>query len=106
MASEGSDKHKKASAIRGHHLYKSIWTMVIREELHVLLKAEDWNEHDNHAVAVMKNGCVRQGGTPSARTQSIFETRCAIAIELTLPLAQKQGRSLFEGGFHSRQYCT
>ena len=34
--------------IRGHHIYKSVWTPFIGEEL--VLEAEDGNEH---AVAVM-----------------------------------------------------
>ena len=58
MASEGSDSYEKTSVIRGHHIYKSVWTPFIGEEL--VVKAEDGNEHDEaeHAVAVMKEGCV------------------------------------------------
>ena len=36
MASEGSvseDKHEEASVIRGHRVYKSMWTPVVGEEL-------------------------------------------------------------------------
>ena len=56
MASEGSDSYEKTSMIRGHHIYKSTWTPFIWEEL--VVKAEAGNEHDEHAVAVMKDGCV------------------------------------------------
>ena len=56
MASEGSDSYEKTSVIRGHHIYKSVWTPFIGEEL--VVEAEDGNEHDKNAVAVMKDGCV------------------------------------------------
>ena len=34
--------------VRGHHVYKSIWTPVLGEELST--EREDNNEHDNYAV--------------------------------------------------------
>ena len=44
--------------MRGHHVYKSVWTPV-GEELN--LEHEESNEHDEYAVAVRKNGeTVRQ----------------------------------------------
>ena len=46
--------YEKESVVRGHHIYKASWTPNIGEELSV--KREDDNQHDNHAVAVMKNG--------------------------------------------------
>ena len=47
---------EKASMIRGQHIYKSIWTPVVGEEL--TLHREDSNDHDIHAVAVVKDGDV------------------------------------------------
>ena len=47
---------EKESVVRGHHLYKAIWTPVIGE---LSLRAEDNNEHDNHAVA--ETLCVEPG---------------------------------------------
>ena len=44
------------SVIRGHHIYKFTWTPFIGEEL--ILQPEGNNEHDKHAVAVMKDGIV------------------------------------------------
>ena len=41
------------SVIRGHHVFKSIWTPFIGEILP--LKVEDGNVHDTHTVAVSKN---------------------------------------------------
>ena len=46
----------KESVVRGHHVYKAVWTPVIGELLS--LRAEDNNEHDDHAVAVVKGGDV------------------------------------------------
>ena len=45
----------KESVVRGH-VYKVVWTPVIGELLP--LRAEENNEHDNHAVAVVKGDCV------------------------------------------------
>ena len=58
MASQGSSdsSFEIASMIRGHHIYKSIWTPVVGEEL--TLQREDSNDHDLHAVAVVKDGNV------------------------------------------------
>ena len=33
MASQGEDRHEVASVIRGHHVYKSVWTPMVGEEL-------------------------------------------------------------------------
>ena len=45
MASQGSvseDRHEEASVIRGHHVYKSVWTPEVGEELSLV--TEDGNE--------------------------------------------------------------
>ena len=57
MASQGSSDSRfvKSSVIRGHHVYKAIWTPALREEL--IVKA-DGNVHDEHAMAVVKEGNV------------------------------------------------
>ena len=36
--------------VRGHHVYKSIWTPVLGEELSV--EPENGNEHDRYAMSV------------------------------------------------------
>ncbi len=41
------------STVRGHHVYKATWTPVIGEELTVT--PEESNNHDHHAIAVMKD---------------------------------------------------
>ena len=41
------------SVVRGHHVYKSLWTPVLDETLTVL--PEENNIHDRHSVTVMKD---------------------------------------------------
>ena len=42
------------SVVRGHHVYKSVWTPVSGEELAVVPEAK--NSHDRYAVDVLKDG--------------------------------------------------
>ena len=42
------------SIMRGHHIYKVLWTPVIGEELTVT--PEENNNHNRHTIAVMKGG--------------------------------------------------
>ena len=58
MAIQGSSDNRfvKSSVIRGHHVYKAIWTPALPEKLFV--KAEDGNVHDELAMAVVKDGNV------------------------------------------------
>lgn len=44
------------SVIRGHHVFKSVWTPFIGETLP--LNVEEGNGHDIHAVAIMKDSAV------------------------------------------------
>ena len=44
------------SFVRGHHVYKCVWTPVNGKELCDI--PEDINNHDAHAIAVMKDGQV------------------------------------------------
>lgn len=44
------------STIRGHHVYKRVWTPVIGQELQV--QAERGNAHDLHAVCTLHAGVV------------------------------------------------
>ena len=47
------EKMEIQSTVRGHHIYKAIWTPVIGEELTVV--PEEGNDHDPHAVAILKD---------------------------------------------------
>ena len=53
---EPDSRFVKSSVVRGHHVYKAVWTPALREEL--IVKAEDGNAHDEHAMAVVKEGNV------------------------------------------------
>ena len=55
------------SYIRGHHVYKEVWTPYIGEELSV--KKETENRHDAFAVAVEKDGVV--GHSPQCISRNI-----------------------------------
>ena len=44
----------KESVVRGHHVYKSVWTPIVGERLPVLREPD--NPHDNRAVAVYLDG--------------------------------------------------
>ena len=52
----GPGVYEKESVVRGHHIYKSVWTPVIGEELSV--EREQNNQHDRHAVAVVKDDAI------------------------------------------------
>ena len=56
MASLGSDYYEKASVVKGHHVYKAVWAPFLGEELSV--QPEDHNDHDEHAIAVTRDGQV------------------------------------------------
>ena len=45
-------QYEKASVVRGHHIYKSLWTPEANEIL--LLQRETGNEHDEYTVAVLQ----------------------------------------------------
>ena len=44
------------SVVRGHHIYKSIWTPFIGEVLRA--ETEEGNEEDRYAVAVLNGGVI------------------------------------------------
>ena len=62
----------KHSVVRGHHIYKTYWMPVVGEEL--TLEMEDDNEHDEHAVAVMKDGYIVGHMPLILWAELIFET--------------------------------
>ena len=49
-----SKSYQKASVVKGHHAYKVIWTPEAGEEL--VVNREYGNKHNEHAVAVIKDG--------------------------------------------------
>ena len=53
MARGHIDSFELSSYIRGHHVYKDVWTPYIGEEL--VVKREIGNRHDEFAVAVEKD---------------------------------------------------
>ena len=57
------------SVVRGHHVYKRIWTPVVGQELQVAV--EENNTHDSRAVAVRKGRTV-VGHLPREVARSVF----------------------------------
>jgi len=59
MAGDGSTEHSGHcinSVVRGHHIYKDIWTPEIGEEL--TCRREVGNIYDLHAVAVIRGNAI------------------------------------------------
>ena len=56
------EAHTIERAVRGHHIFKSVWQPVIGEILHT--KREESNPVDRHAVAVIKTSQQTVGHMP------------------------------------------
>ena len=53
---EELEEHTHQSVIRGHHIYKDVWSPYTGESL--TLQREDGNTHDRHAVCLLKDNRV------------------------------------------------
>ena len=83
MASQGSfseDRHEEASVIRGHHVYKSVWTPEVGEELSLV--TEDGNEHDKYAVASVH---VASRHAHPVMTRRLYEARRLLRTQRLIP---------------------
>ncbi len=71
--------HTLDSVVRGHHVYKRIWTPTVGEQLQ--LRPEEDNESDPRAVAILKHGVI-VGYLPrkTARTMHAVENFSARLI--------------------------
>ena len=58
------------SVVRGHHVYKAIWSPIVGEELEMCREPE--NRYDRHAVALKKRGSV-VGHVPRENSKIMFE---------------------------------
>ena len=56
MASQTASVYVLEGNIRGHHVYKRVWTPHLGEQLRI--QCEENNENDPRAVAVMKDSVV------------------------------------------------
>ena len=54
MASQTEETFSVVSVVRGHHVYKSVWTPLLGERL--LVRPETGNNHDKYTVSVVKHG--------------------------------------------------
>ena len=74
MAGTSTGVYEFNSVVRGHHVYKIVWTPTIDETLQVI--REDASDHDEYAVAIVKDECI-VGHVPReiSRICSFFKTR-------------------------------
>ena len=71
MASTAEDAvYLHESVVRGHHIYKRVWSPTIGEVLQ--LSREERNEHDRFAVCLLKPGAVTVGHVPRDLSRKIW----------------------------------
>ena len=58
------------SVVRGHHIYKRVWSPIVGEVLELLREEE--NEHDRFAVCLLKPGAVTVGHIPRELSRKIW----------------------------------
>jgi len=54
MTGTSTHTYKIDNVVRGHHVYKAIWTPLLGEMLNV--EREDKNDHDEYSVAIAGRG--------------------------------------------------
>ena len=69
MCADGVRVHTLESVVRGHHVYKRIWTPLVGEQL--VLKYEEDNNNDSKVVAVLKNDVV-VGNLPRKTAKTVW----------------------------------
>lgn len=79
------ERHEKESVLRGHHVYKHIWTPQIGEEL--VTEIEEDNYHDSYAVAVMLGG-ITVGHLPREMSRVCYPY--SMVEKLRVELLQKE----------------
>ena len=81
--SADGDVYTLESVVRGHHIYKCIWTPRVGE--HLLLKLEESNNNDPRAVAIVKESIVvGQRLEVAKETHTAVTTRLDNINELTI----------------------
>ena len=89
--------YEKKSVVRGHHIYKSIWTPAIGEEL--LLEVEDGNKHDKHAVASER---LRTCATP----RHLFRTRRLLDLQPNFPSWHVNETGIYSNAASIQEYTV
>ena len=69
MASQVEAAYCFESVVRGHHIYKTIWTPSLGEILMVF--PEPLNDHDRHAVCVKKDDVI-VGHVPREQAKTMW----------------------------------
>ena len=82
-----------SSVVRGHHVYKSIWTPFLEEVLQA--ETEEGNEEDRYAVAILKDSGVVVGHVPRSFSRTFyFFLRHRGSIECKITEHRKYGIGL------------
>ena len=86
------------SVVRGHHIYKRVWSPIIGEVLELLREEE--SEHDRFAVYLLKPGAVTVGHVPRELSCKIWHflwhgwvagaSVRALSISISSSLTKKQ----------------
>ncbi len=95
MESSSSMEYPYASCIRGHHVYKDIWSPYINEKLTCVM--EEDNSHDPYAVSVKKGQIVGHLPRIISAACSLFMRRNGV-MSATLTDGRQYSRDLPQGG--------
>ena len=91
MATGDTSTYEIDSVVRGHHVYKTIWTPVLSETLEVEQEVD--NEHDDHAVAVVRRGSI-VGHVPVEISRVCYYFLNHGSISCTVTGHRKKGKGL------------
>ena len=92
MAESSSSYFTVDSVIRGHHIYKDVWTPYVGEELS--LEQEHGNSHDFYATTVKKDGLI--AGRVPRELSKLFWTFLSNGGQISCEVTgrRKRGRGL------------
>ena len=90
---EAAATWSKTSVVRGHHVYKTIWTPYVGQYLK--LSCEEDNEHDDHAICVRKANGIVVGHAPREISRTFwYFLRHGGEIECEITGKRKRGNGL------------
>ena len=95
------------SVVRGHHIYKDIWTPLIGEIL--FCDREEDNSEDSFAISVIKDGNI-VGHAPREESRIVwYFIEHGVSIDCRIIGRRKYGKGLVVPcayRFHARKSCT
>ena len=85
-----TDRYSFDSFVRGHHVYKDIWTPTIGESLHCM--RELLNKEDKYAVAIIKDTKV-VGHVPLSYSRHLSQFLQIPSSSLSCKVNRRKGKS-------------